>query len=221
MSRVRLLGEDEIDPLLLDFFQVVGGRAFGGSSRAGEGIGDVLHSYQLRAHAPEISMWFLTFASAMQVPHGAATKKMKRLAALATSLANGCRYCVSHSVALGRASGIGEEHIAALDDQHSPLWTEAERAVIDWSRLVTRNEARYDQNAFDRLKTHFTEAEIVELTWMSAFMNMLNRLHDSLHLDLDEEFVIEEEAAIQHRRAEGRSIGERVLALLTKGQVKA
>lgn len=38
---------------------------------------------------------------------------------------------------------------------------------------------------FERLAAHFDAAEIVELTLMSAFFSMFNRLMDSLRVDIE------------------------------------
>jgi hypothetical protein len=50
---------------------------------------------------------------------------------------------------------------------------------------VANNDARYRDDYFDALKEFFSDSEIVELTWVSALFCMVNRFHDSLHLDLD------------------------------------
>ena len=54
-----------------------------------------------------------------------------------------------------------------------------------WAEHVTRNSARGRDDVFQELRKHFSEAEIVELTLMSAFFNMFNRLMDSLQIPVE------------------------------------
>ena len=67
----------------------------------------------------------------------------------------------------------------------SPLFGEREKAVIRWAELVTRNEARYDDDAFAQLASHFDSAGIVELTTVAAFRGLMNRFMDSLQIELE------------------------------------
>lgn len=54
-----------------------------------------------------------------------------------------------------------------------------------WAEHVTRNSARGRDDIFQELRKHFSEAEIVELTLMSAFFNMFNRFMDSLQIPVE------------------------------------
>lgn len=56
---------------------------------------------------------------------------------------------------------------------------------MQWSDAVTRNEGARDAQAFAALRRHFDDDEIVEITWLCGMFNMLNRVHDSLHLDIE------------------------------------
>ena len=57
--------------------------------------------------------------------------------------------------------------------------------AIAWAEQVPLNTARSRDDVFGRLAQHFDAAEIVELTLMSAFFNMFNRLMDSLRVDVE------------------------------------
>jgi hypothetical protein len=50
---------------------------------------------------------------------------------------------------------------------------------------VARNEARHDQEAFERLARHFDATGIVELTTVAAFRGLMNRFIDSLAIELE------------------------------------
>lgn len=92
-----------------------------------------------------------------------------------------------HNTSLGRAAGLAEEQIAALDGdwRSSAVFDEREKAVIEWAEQVTHNTARRASAAFDRLREHFDETEIVELTVAVAHRNMITRIQEALHTDLE------------------------------------
>ena len=82
---------------------------------------------------------------------------------------------------------MSEDQLEALVEgyEESPLFTDREKAAIRWAEALTRLEAKSDDAAFARLKEHFTDAEIVELTLASAIFNCFNRFTDPLHLPLE------------------------------------
>lgn len=54
-----------------------------------------------------------------------------------------------------------------------------------WAEHVTRNTARSRDDVYAEVRKHFNDAEIVELTLMSAFFNMFNRFMDSLRIPVE------------------------------------
>ena len=85
-------------------------------------------------------------------------------------------------------AGVTDEELEALrSDRYmdSDLFTAREKAAILWAEHVTLNTAKFRDDVFEQVSTVFSEAEIVELTTLSAFRNMRNRMHDSLQIDLD------------------------------------
>jgi uncharacterized peroxidase-related enzyme len=180
VARVQLLeSAEERDPVVAFVW-----------NHSQEIAGRLLNSFRLMTHVPHVCMWFLPFNLSLQIEGagGRLDARTKQLVVLATSLANRCKYCISHNLSLGRASGVEEATIAAMTmpDLVSTL-PRRDQVVLTWSRLVTTNEARHNSHAFEELREFFDDSEIVELTWLSAMFNMINRLHDSLHLDLDSE----------------------------------
>ena len=48
--------------------------------------------------------------------------------------------------------------------------------------MLTLDARSIKDSLFDRLKEHYTEGEIVEITAMAGLFNYLNRVADSLHI---------------------------------------
>ena len=81
---------------------------------------------------------------------------------------NGCAFCHDLKLADGLQRGMGRERFAALADfEGSPLFSEPERAALAYCTEAVEN-ARVSDEAFSRLRAHFDETEIVEITWANA-----------------------------------------------------
>jgi alkylhydroperoxidase family enzyme len=114
--------------------------------------------------------------------------KIQQLVIIKTSALNGSAYCMSHNVPLGKKMGLSDEQIAVVrgnDYMASPLFDERQKAAIRWADVVTNMTARDDDEAFQAMKAHFTEKEIVELTVFCCMWNYSNRLCEALHIDLE------------------------------------
>jgi alkylhydroperoxidase family enzyme len=61
--------------------------------------------------------------------------------------------------------------------QHARSFTARERAALRWCETITRlADAQPTGEAFAELHQHFTDAEIVTLTWAVAAINAWNRV---------------------------------------------
>jgi hypothetical protein len=79
--------------------------------------------------------------------------------------------------------------------------------AIEWGEAVTLNRAGADDALFERLRAHFSDQEIIELTMAAALWNMTNRLNESLHTQLEGHAAggspvthVEREALLQYVR---------------------
>ena len=73
------------------------------------------------------------------------------------------------------------------DFSDSNLFSEDEVLAIKWAEAVTNNTAADNDDLFNQLKKKFTEKQIVEMTILCAMFNMINRINDSLDVDLEEQ----------------------------------
>lgn len=67
----------------------------------------------------------------------------------------------------------------------SDLLSDREKAAVLWAEHVTKNTARNRDDVFEVVRAQFTEAEMVELTLISAFFNLFNRVMDSLKIPVE------------------------------------
>lgn len=137
-------------------------------------------------------MWSLLVDLAEE---GALSKRHLELALVTVSLLNECTYCVSHHAPKLAVQGVSEAGAARLlDYRNHPELNDLDKLVVEYTVAVTNNRNRTRDELFDRLKSHFTEAQIVELTWRIALCGAFNRFNDILQFDI-EDGVIAYEAA--------------------------
>ena len=184
MQRLPKIEKEDISGELAQFYEAVTAL-----------LGRVPNFYRTISHAPWLTMLLLPFNASVQRqwPGSRMSGRIKELVVIKTSHANGCRYCYAHNTALGQAAGITDDEIAALssdDYLQSKTLSEQEKVAIQWAEAVTQNTAAKRDDLFARMKRLFTDAEIVELTMVSAMFNMINRLNDSLQVPIEQEAEI-------------------------------
>ena len=95
-----------------------------------------------------------------------------------TSQINGCAYCIYVHTKDARAGGETEERLYLLNAwRESPLYTERERAALAWTEALTLvSQTHVPDAAYDEVRQHFTEEELVKLTLLVTTINAWNRM---------------------------------------------
>ncbi len=91
---------------------------------------------------------------------------------------NGCAYCIDMHSKDARAHGETEQRLYALDAwRETPFFTARERAALAWTEAITLiNRDHAPDEVYERVRQHFTEEELVNLTLAIAVANSWNRL---------------------------------------------
>ncbi|MBN9065218.1 MAG: carboxymuconolactone decarboxylase family protein [Rhizobiaceae bacterium] len=103
---------------------------------------------------------------------------LRELVKIRASQINGCAICLHMHANTARANGETEERLLMLDAwRNSPLYSERERAALGWTEALTRvAETHAPDDAYDALRTQFSEEEQVDLTLLIGAINSFNRL---------------------------------------------
>ena len=91
---------------------------------------------------------------------------------------NGCAYCLDMHTKDARALGETEQRIYGLNAWHeTPYFTPRERAALAWTEAVTRvADTRVPDDVYEEVRPHFTEEELLSLTFEVMVINSWNRL---------------------------------------------
>jgi alkylhydroperoxidase family enzyme len=78
----------------------------------------------------------------------------------------------------------GDERLAAVVGwRDSPLFSDAERVALDYAERMTITGQTVDDALFGRLKQHYSEAQIVELTAAIALENFRSKFNPPLGIE--------------------------------------
>ncbi|MDJ0699868.1 MAG: carboxymuconolactone decarboxylase family protein [Woeseiaceae bacterium] len=117
---------------------------------------------------------------------GRVDERYKQLARLRLSQIHGCRTCNKQNVPGALEAGFSEAQVAAMDVPTSELFTDAEIAVLEFAEqmALTNDDGRMDETLYERLSTHFDDAEICELGTVMGVIGGMAKL--SFVMDLVE-----------------------------------
>lgn len=82
-------------------------------------------------------------------------------------------------------TSINEEKFDAIDEyQTSPLFTDSDRAALDYVTELTRDR-QMQPETFARLARHFSERQICEIAWLVAMEHYYNMINIGLNIHSD------------------------------------
>ena len=130
--------------------------------------------------APDGSKAMLAVEASIEksgIEHG-----LLELVRLRASQINGCAFCVYMHVKDATKHGESDMRIHMLDGwRDSPLFTDRERAALNWTESLTRIAKTYAPDEdYALLQSQFNETEIAYLTLLIGAINLWNRVQISL-----------------------------------------
>ena len=92
---------------------------------------------------------------------------------------NGCAYCLDMHTQDARAEGESEQRLYLLPAwREAPFYSDRERAALEWTEAVTLVAVDHvPDEVFERVRPHFTDEELANLTLAINAINSWNRLN--------------------------------------------
>jgi len=117
----------------------------------------------------------------LELPEGLSALVRERVASI-----TGCHFCMDAArwSALRQSAGNVERFDALAQYRSSPLFSEAERAALDYASQLTADH-RVGPETFDRLTKHFGERQICDLVWLVASEHLYNLSNIGLDIGSD------------------------------------
>ncbi len=104
--------------------------------------------------------------------------ELLELVRVRASQINGCGFCIDMHTKDARTRGESEQRLYALSAwRETPFYSGRERAALAWTEAVTQiGEGGVPDEVYDEARKHFTEKELVDLTFAIIVINSWNRL---------------------------------------------
>jgi alkylhydroperoxidase family enzyme len=98
---------------------------------------------------------------------------------------NVCLFCIDIGRWFAIKSRMNEAKFDAMEDYNtSPLYSEAERALLDYVTALTRDR-KVDPETFAHLRRHYSERAICEIVWLVASEHVYNMTNIGLNIHSD------------------------------------
>ena len=176
MARVRSIPPEELPPTEAAIYQ----------NFAGE-YGPFANQVAVLAHVPaalrHLMPMLMELRDAKTLP-----KRHLELAIVTVSKLNECHYCVAHHKPFLVPEGITPEGVdRVLDYATHPEFDDVDKLVVEYAIAAWENSNRIPEAMFRRLRAHFSEAQIVELTLRITLCGFFNRFNDALQIEEEAE----------------------------------
>jgi alkylhydroperoxidase family enzyme len=98
---------------------------------------------------------------------------------------NVCLFCIDMGRAFTIKASMNQAKFDALEEYRtSPLFTDAERAALDYVTELTKNK-RVNPDTFARMSRYYSEREICEIVWLVATEHVYNMTNIGLNIHSD------------------------------------
>jgi alkylhydroperoxidase family enzyme len=134
--------------------------------------GTGLEPMEIWAHQPKMMMGMGRFNQAIR---GGKTvsERIRNLVELKGAQMIGCEFCVDLGSQICRNSGLSDSELLALPRyQSSDLFTDREKAALDYTIGVMRTPVEVTDEVFARMQEHFGDKQLVEITALLTLVNV-------------------------------------------------
>lgn len=145
--------------------------------------GPILNIFRAMSHSPEALRRFMKFGSYF-LEDGKLDPKLRELAILRAGWICSAPYEFSQHIAFGRRAGLSDAQIEAIADPSTRHFDAREMAILAFAGEMSV-DSRVSPTTFDAVAGFLNEEEIVELTMVTGFYNMVSRVLNTLEVDID------------------------------------
>ncbi|HEX2627154.1 MAG TPA: carboxymuconolactone decarboxylase family protein [Candidatus Limnocylindrales bacterium] len=136
---------------------------------------------------PEILRAFAGFGNSVY-PGGVLERRVKELVIITASQTNECQFCTSSHCDLVDIADIVDEPLRVIAE---PAGLEPrERLAIEYTRAAMHDSNNVPSAVQAQLHEHFTDPELVELSFLIGYINMLNLFNNLLGVRYNGEYSL-------------------------------
>ena len=148
-------------------------------------MGFTANDVLVMARSPALMHAFERLVQAVYEP-GRVDDSLKRMVALMTSTAAGCRYCMGHTAMSSSELGVQDDKLAAIwAFETSALFTPAEKSALRVALHAGQSPSGVNDTMFDELREHFDDGQQLEIVAVISLFGFLNRWNATLATELE------------------------------------
>lgn len=171
MARIQGVPKSQAGPMVKLIYRL-GPRMMRKLTGRNPSIGSGLEPMEVWAHKPKLMIAMGKFNGALRKP-GSLEARVRNLCELKGAAMIGCEFCVDLGSQICRNSGFSDEELLAIPNyRRSDLFTEREKAALDFTVAVMRTPVEVTDQLFENVQAHFTDGQIVELTALLTLVNL-------------------------------------------------
>jgi AhpD family alkylhydroperoxidase len=146
--------------------------------------GRALEPTRIVAHHRPLLLGFGALALAGDRFSNSVRQRHKDLAMLRTAQLVGCEWCLDFGSKLAHDAGVPEDDLRELSNwRESARFDEVDRLVLEFAEAMTRTPVEVPDELFARLRDHFDERQLVELTMAVALENLYSRFNWAMGIE--------------------------------------
>lgn len=145
--------------------------------------GPVLNIFRALSHSPEALRRFMKLGSYF-LEEGKLDPALRELAILRAGWLCRSPYEFSQHIAFARRAGLSDAQIRGVADPRQSLFEPKQMAVLAFAGEMTANASVSDAT-WDAVAGFLNEEELVELTLVTGYYNLVSRTLNALQVDVD------------------------------------
>jgi alkylhydroperoxidase family enzyme len=144
--------------------------------------GSVLSSARMWARSPKIFLALSALYGCLERKSSPISPLLRSLILVRVSQINGCSFCIDLNRFVLFQRGFDIKKFEQLSKwQSSDLYTDQEKAVLEYTEVVTHSTTMDEQRS--KIRSFFSEEEVVELTALVAFQNMSTKFNNAFGIE--------------------------------------
>jgi len=148
--------------------------------------GSVLHLYQMLLQSPPVAQGWLAHLTGIRLK-STLPGDLRELIIMRVALLNRAPYEADQHAPIALKEGVSQAQLDELKDwESSTLFDDRCRAVLAYTDAMTR-DVQVSDDVFGKIRAHFDDREIVELTATIATYNMVSRFLEALQIHSDDD----------------------------------
>jgi AhpD family alkylhydroperoxidase len=143
--------------------------------------GQALEPAMLWARSPKLFLGVAFLYGMIERRSSPIEPALRSLIMARVSQVNECRFCMDLNAATLLKRGASLEKVEALEDwRNSNLFGQREQVALEFAEAVTRSDLSVGDELIRRLKRHFDDDSVIELTGLIAFQNLSSKFNSAL-----------------------------------------